>query len=182
MKVRFCRTGLRRYAVIVEPAGAALQALDPAPGYDDHIPHDLVHYLVEAELELTAGVFGRAARGGGSFITRALDGSPRERARQRRKQRKRELSLDLSDESEREMVTSERLAAVCDLLWRKRHAQTPDLLRPQPPQALSRREEERVSRVLAHLDRLAPEWRKLPVGASLVFSWPGTSYTVEQRH
>jgi len=32
-----------------------------APGFHEYIPRDLVHYLVEAELRLVAGVFGRAA-------------------------------------------------------------------------------------------------------------------------
>lgn len=62
MQVIFRRIGERRYAVIVEVPGEAAQTMSPAPGFDQHIPHDLVHYVVEAELGLEAGVFGRAAR------------------------------------------------------------------------------------------------------------------------
>lgn len=54
-------------------AGKPVQSLSPAPGYDDHIPHDLVHSVVEAELALQSGVFGRAARGGGTFIAAPAD-------------------------------------------------------------------------------------------------------------
>lgn len=64
MLVSFKRTQARRYAVQIALAGQPLQAIEPAPGYDDHIPHDIAHYLVEAVLGLQAGVFGRAASGG----------------------------------------------------------------------------------------------------------------------
>jgi hypothetical protein len=65
MQVSFKRTGSRRYAVIVSDTGKPTVAADPAPGYDDDIPHDLVHYVVEAELRLQNAVYGRAARGAG---------------------------------------------------------------------------------------------------------------------
>lgn len=67
MEVIFRRTGARQYAVIVAAPGRAPQTMAPAPGFDEHIPHDLVHYVVEAELGLQSGVFGRAAAGGGTF-------------------------------------------------------------------------------------------------------------------
>jgi hypothetical protein len=69
MNVRFRRTGVRRYAVVVTAADEPPRTMDPAPAYDDDIPHDLVHYVVEAELGLANGVYGRAARGAGTFIT-----------------------------------------------------------------------------------------------------------------
>lgn len=173
MVVVFRRTGARRYAVIVEAAGKAPQVMDPAPGYDDHIPHDLVHYVVEAELGLTAGVFGRAARGGGTFIAQAAsDQSPRDRARARRRQLRREGTLrDADEEAGLDMVTSERLAGVCDLTWRRRHGQRPDPTRPAPSLALE--DARLVERIVARLDTLAPRWSGLPVGGALAFVWPG---------
>ena len=56
MDLLFRRTGERRYAVAVQLPGYPTQALDQAPGFDPDIPHDLVHYLVEAELGLESGV------------------------------------------------------------------------------------------------------------------------------
>lgn len=174
MDVIFRRTGERRYAVVVEVAGKQPQVMDPAPGFDDSIPHDLVHYVVEAELGLTSGVFGRAAGGGGTFISaEAGDKNPRERARERRKQLRREASLRNADEArQHDMVTSERLAAVCDLMWRRRQGQRPDASRPAPRESLSSEDAQRVARVVARLDELAPLWSQLPVGAELAFSWP----------
>lgn len=181
MDVTFRRTGQRRYAVIVERAGSPAQTMEPAPGYDEHIPHDLVHYVVEAELHLTAGVFGRAATGGGTFISNQSDaGSPRERARARRKQARREATLHRADESRTsDMLTSERLAGISDLHWRRRHGQTPDPTRQPPPAALTPDDAPRVDRVVTRLDALAPAWNRLPIGGALVFTWPGLVPRVE---
>lgn len=84
MRVIFRRTGARRYAVVVEMPGEATQTMNPAPGFDENIPHDLVHYVVEAALGLDAGVFGRAARGGGTFYAAETASNSREQARRRR--------------------------------------------------------------------------------------------------
>ncbi len=63
MHVSFKRTGVKRYAVTVTVSGEPERALNPAPGYDDDIPHDLVHYVVEAELGFVQrGVRPRRAR------------------------------------------------------------------------------------------------------------------------
>lgn len=174
MRVAFKRTGERRYAVIVSVPGQPEQSIHPAPGYDDDIPHDLVHYVVEAELKLASGVFGRADRGGGSFISQAGgELSAREQARQRRRQRKREAGLRDEDHAG-DMLRSERLAALCDLSWRRHHGQRPDPLR-KPPEPLEPDDASKVERVVARLDQLAPLWRALPVGAALTFEWPSAS-------
>jgi hypothetical protein len=175
MQVVFRRTGERRYAVIVRVPGYPEQGLDPAPGYDDHIPHDLVHYVVEAELGLQAGVYGRAARGGGTFIRAAhADMSARDRARQRRKQKRLEQSLGANVGNELEMASSERLAGICDVHWRRRHGQRPDPGRTFHDE-LSREDAERVKRVVDRLDELAPLWKALPVHGELAFQWPSVS-------
>ena len=170
MEVSFKRTGARRYAVIVAAEGEPVRAVDPAPGYDDDIPHDLVHYVVEAELGFTHGVYGRAARGGGTFIaTTESDGTARERSRARRKQQKRDRALGASDTGG-EMAESERLAALCDVAWRRKRGQRPDPLRSAPVAGPA--DAPRVERVVARLDLLSPVWRELPLGAALVFEWP----------
>ena len=173
MIVRFRRTGVRRYAVVVTLAGEPPRTMDPAPAYDDDIPHDLVHYVVEAELGLTHGVYGRAARGAGTFVTTAeRDISPRERARKQRKQQKRERALNAQDARHTaDMAESERLAALCDVAWRRKHGQHPD------PRSVSARAADGGcsggDRVVSRLDVIAPLWRALLVGDELVFELPG---------
>jgi len=172
MNVRFRRTGVRRYAVVVTLAGEPPRAMDPAPAYDDDIPHDLVHYVVEAELGLMNGVYGRAARGAGTFVTTAeRDVGPRERARKQRKQQRRERALGAQDARHTaDMAQSERLAALSDVAWRRKHGQHPDPMRSAP--VLRTEDASDVERVVSRLDAIAPLWRALPIGDELVFEWP----------
>jgi hypothetical protein len=172
MEVTFERTGERRYAVRVIVPGQSPRYTHPAPGFDEHIPHDLVHYLVEAELRLTAGVYGRAARGGSSFLVEGAGG--RARTREQRRQRKREARLGERDHAANgEMARAERLALLCDITWRRRHGARADQqpwLAPAPPTA---EEAACVERVLEKLEHVARRWHALPVGGSLTFEWPG---------
>ena len=183
MNVRFRRTGVRRYAVVVTVAGGPPRAMDPAPAYDDDIPHDLVHYIVEAELGLTNAVYGRAARGAGTFVTTAeRDVGPRERAREQRKQQRRERAHGAHDARHAaDMAQSERLAALCDVAWRRKHGQHPDLARPVPVPRMEDAAD--IRRVVSRLDAIAPLWRALPVGGELVFEWPNVvpSQAVRQK-
>ena len=157
---------------IVVPGHNALYA-NPAPGYDDHIPHDLVHYLVEAELQLRAGVFGRAAQGGSSFFMATDGANARERSREQRRQRKREAGLNKRDaEKSGDMVRAERMALLCDVAWRRRHGQRGDStpwLAPAPPSA---EEAPLVERIVSKLEEAAQRWSRLPVGGKLSFVWP----------
>ncbi|TDC87776.1 hypothetical protein [Actinomadura sp. 7K507] len=175
MEVTFERTGERRYATVITLPGRGPRRMDPAPGYDENIPHDLVHYLAEAELGLTSGVYGRAAAGGGGFVqTDATPGDPRRRAREQRRLKKREASLARADRGD--MARSEYFAGLCDIVWRRRAgAETPEWAarEPVPPEDLPT-----VDRILSHLDELAPLWRDLPVGGALTFTWPDTTVNV----
>ena len=47
MRVTFTKTGDHRYGVSVERESASNLKMHPAPGYDDWLPHDMVHFLVE---------------------------------------------------------------------------------------------------------------------------------------
>lgn len=174
MDVVFKRTGERRYAVVVKVEGREPQWMNPAPGYDDDIPHDLVHYVVEAELGLETGVYGRAVLGGGTFIGVPEEGvSSRERARARRKQQKRDARMgSLSAGSHDDMLTSERLSGLSDLAFRRKQGQRPDPALWKPEEALAPEDAARVARVVARLDTVAALWRALPVGGELRFAWP----------
>lgn len=175
MDVTFERTGERRYATVVTLPGRNPRRMDPAPGYDAHIPHDLVHYLAEAELRLSSGVFGRAAAGGGGFFETAdTPGDPRRRSRVQRRLKKREASLSRADRGD--MARSEQLAGMCDIAWRRRAGATAPAWaerRRIPPE-----DAPAVDRILGRLDELAPLWHDLPVGGALSFTWPHTTATV----
>ncbi|REE97758.1 hypothetical protein [Thermomonospora umbrina] len=173
MDVVFTRTGSRRYGVSIGVPGESPRWQDPSPGFDEHIPHDLVHYVLEAELGLSAGVFGRAARGGGGFHP-SEDLTARERARLKRKAKKREAGLNAKDHAgSADMALAESLAALCDALWRQRHGGLPDERPPwvTPPNVPDEYRPQ-VERVLSRLDEVAPLWNALGIGESLTFTWP----------
>ena len=68
------------------------------------------------------------------------------------------------------MARSERLAALCDLAWRRKHGQRPDPTRSAPIPRIDDTGD--IERVVSRLDAIAPLWRALPVGGELVFEWP----------
>ena len=92
MIVVFHRTGQRRYAVEVQRPGFPNLVMNPAPGYDPRLPHDLMHLVVEAQLGLTRAIFGQLAAGGtaGTFqLPVNSDESSREVKRTRKRAVKR---------------------------------------------------------------------------------------------
>ncbi|RAY15245.1 hypothetical protein DPM19_11065 [Actinomadura craniellae] len=176
MDVTFKRTGERRYGLIVTAPGQGTRQKDPAPGYDDHIPHDLVHYVVEAELGLAGGVFGRIAGGGGGLFQIDDDvRDHRERRRQARRQRRREDRLRREDHAgQADMATSETYAGFCLIAWKRRHGYRGEAAAWLNPEIPRPEEDPALGRILDRLDRIAPLWNALPVGGSLTFRWPGT--------
>ena len=119
------RTGKRRYAVHVHRENAADVVMDPAPGYDDHIPHDLVHLFVETHWGLRDGIFGQLAVGGDAQTFIDPVGSMRERRRMKAKNRL----------SGSEIGRSELLAGLVQHAWQLRHGRA---VTPLPPDAAQR--------------------------------------------
>jgi len=79
VEVEFKRTGERRYA----GAGHGPKVMDPAPGFDALLPHDLLHYAVEVELGLDGAIFGQLAAGGDACTFHGVDSVPSEKVRAR---------------------------------------------------------------------------------------------------
>ena len=74
MKVTFAKATGRRYVMTVVRERGPQLAPRPGPGYDDYLPHDAVHFLVEAEAGLAGGVFGRIAAGQNTSSGRPIPG------------------------------------------------------------------------------------------------------------
>jgi hypothetical protein len=152
--VIFTRIGERRYAVTIERPGQPLLTMRPAPGYNAYLPHDLVHFTVEAEAGIELGVFGQVAAGGTAGTFWPADPA------QRRKLRKRSSRLAAAGRSD--SATSERMAAVALRNWERRAGAEPV-------------GDATTQRIQHRLDEYAALWHALPVGGSLTLTWPGTS-------
>lgn len=183
MKVHFIRSGERRYSMRIERARLPVLVMDPAPGFDRDLPHDMVHFAVEAALGLGTGVFGQIAAGGdaGSFHVEADGALPaKERQRAARKQVAKGVKLIRAQGREGEL--SELAAFLFDIAWRSQSrpdsaAQRAALGEARRTRAsLSADERARIDaaqpRVFADFERLSKAWRALPVGDALILEWP----------
>jgi hypothetical protein len=163
MLVRFRKTGPRRYAVLVERERAPSVVAHPAPGYDEYLPHDLLHFVAEAEWGLDGGVFGQLAAGGdpGIFL-------PVERELIGKWVKRRKLRPKTHPKGRR----SETLAYALECAWNARRRRRPlpeswdDLI------AAARVDSERLAAVVASLDEVAERWHRLPIGGELALEWP----------
>jgi hypothetical protein len=129
--------------------------MSPAPGYHSHLPHDLVHFTVEAEAGIELGVFGQVAAGGTAGTFRAADPDVRRKLRKR--------SDRLAAAGRNDATISERMAAVALRVWQHRNGAEPT------GDALTRRIQHR-------LDEYAALWHALPVGGSLTLHWPADQH------
>jgi hypothetical protein len=165
MDVTFTKDSGRRYLMtIVRERGPEL-APRHGPGYDDYLPHDAVHFLVEAEARLTGGAFGRIAAGQSNMFWPADN-------RLLRQQKRREAKRKPSPAEHAQMGRSEDLASVCQVLWQLRAGH-----RGEPPPWFDRVPAEDLesgltARILARLDEFAARWHALPVGGGITLTWP----------
>ena len=159
MIVTFTRTAERRYRVSVEGPGLVPSYMEPAPGYDDRLPHDIVHFVVENELGVAGGVFGQLAAGGhaGTFHPTG------EHKKMRVARRGERLAKAHQDDA----VLSERLVDLACRMWR--HG-VPDVMPAGTPGGVSADDLRRVCRAL---DAASAEWSRLGVGESMTMEWRG---------
>lgn len=164
VEVTFTKLTGRRYRMsVVRNRGPEL-APRQAPGYDEYLPHEAVHMLVELEAGLTGAVFGRLAAGQ-SNIFWPVD--PAAGPRQRRRERKRRPT----QQERADMARSELLASACPPLWELRAGH-----RTEPPDWFSRLTPDLsasplVERIIDRLDAFAARWHELPPGGSVTLEW-----------
>lgn len=185
MDVVFERTGTRSYAVEVRDTAAPTRRMNQAPGFDHWFPHDLQHLIVEEQLGLTNGIYGRLAKGGtaSTFTTAPAEVPPNKRAasRQRRRLKRRDVALAADDAND--FARSERATYVA---WYDWLVHSPDHalrtkaneMAPTAESILSRMEDGERSALVAamprlreRIDEVAGEWSTTPIGESITITW-----------
>ena len=182
----FRRTGQRRYAVEARRAGFPVLEMNPAPGYDPFMPHDLMHLVVEAQLGLRHGIYGQLASGGdaGSFHLQAKsdDGSRKTaRARRRVNARGKRLLKQGMDEA----LISERATYICWHEWLARSSsreqrtqsaamtkQSKEVKNTASAAELRALSPTKLDEICEHLDQLSSQWSRLEIGQSMSVRWP----------
>ena len=194
MIILFRRTGQRRYAVEAQRPGFPNVEMNPAPGYDSRLPHDLMHLVVEAQLGLTNGIYGQLAAGGnaGTFhlaVTRAESSREVTRARKRVATRGKKLLSRGRDDC----AQSERATFICWYEWLARSS-SPQERKQSTTMAQQAREvrdaahtaelqalnEKKVDEICKHLDDLSARWSELRIGDSMAVRWPDLAILTDQ--
>ena len=185
MRVEFHKTGERRYAVKILRGDLPDLEMNPAPGFDPLLPHDLMHFIVELELGLQNAIFGQVATGrnAGTFISRPSESSnTREDSRFRRKEAKRRKKILKAGMDE--YLQSERATVVCLYDWLS-HS-TDEKLRARAEEMkitfdsiLSQMSEterkmlnkEKLAEIRTRMDNLSKRWSLLKVNQSMSLEW-----------
>jgi hypothetical protein len=165
MRVSFVKTGGRRYGVIVERERAFELVMNPAPGYDDYLPHDLLHFVAEAEWNLNGAVFGQLASGGDAGTFHPTDQALLGRAMRDRKRRKRRAGKPRGRRSE-------LLADILERAWNARHGRRSVPANWDERLVAARVSRQHLNRVVDDLDGLADRWHSLRIGERLTLDWP----------
>lgn len=185
MRVEFQKTGERRYAVTVLREDLPALTMNPAPGFDPLMPHDLLHFLVEQELGLRKGIFGQVADGGtaGTFQNQPPEtANSRAASRLRRKTAKRGKSLlktGLDD-----CAQSERATFICLYDWL---AHSPDetlrtraremkitfdsILGQLTETERKKLNKEKLAAIRKRMNELSTRWSALKVNQSMSLEW-----------
>lgn len=157
MNVTFTRTGERRYRVSVDGPGLVPSFMEPAPGYDARLPHDMAHFVVESELGIAGGVFGQLADGGHANTFRPQGERPRTRVIKRGKR--------LADENRRDGMLSEKICGIAGRYWNNgAHAAI-------PAAGVDGVRADDLRRVLRAFDEASAGWSRLQVGESMTLTW-----------
>jgi hypothetical protein len=184
MSVTFVRTGERRYAVRVAVEGTPDMEMNPAPGYDPVMPHDLQHFIVERALGIDGAIYGQLAAGGtaGTFHVVAKSRGFREASRERRKRDRRSSRL-MSNHLE-DCARSERATYVCWHDWLG-HSKEPaqrakaltmtktvkSMLGTMPREERALFTPERLREIRSHFSALSERWSALKIGEGFTEQW-----------
>jgi hypothetical protein len=165
MEVTFTKLPGRRYLMTVDREIGPQLAPRTGPGYHDYLPHDVGHFLAEAEAGLAGGVFGRIAAGHSNLFWPADPALLRRQGRRERKWRP-------SPAERADMDRSEALASLGEVLWEWRAGHRQRL--PQWVTNLSPTEmgSPLMRRLLARLSDFAAQWHALPDHGSITLPWP----------
>jgi hypothetical protein len=168
VQVTFRKTHRRGYAVDITRERGEDLTMNPAPGYDDLLPHDLVHLLVELQWALEDGIYGDLAAGGnaGTFRlsdTRPDDETAREWSRKARRSRVRKGGSDMN--------RSELLASVVHARWNAaRHGTAVPAWYQRNVEASGATEPE-IAAALREAEELSARWQQVQVGHGMTLDW-----------
>lgn len=167
MNVTFTRTAERRYRVSVDGPGVVPSHMDPAPGYDPRLPHDMAHFVVENELGIAGGVFGQLASGGHASTFRPIGERPRGRVVRRGNR--------IATTSRDDAMLSEKVVTIACRVWNNG---VPGVV---PGAGIDGVSADDLRCVCHEFDAVSAVWSELPVGGSMALTWRGRAGQTTRR-
>jgi hypothetical protein len=159
MEVTFTKVDDRRYLVAIERQLGPPLVPRFGPGFDELMPHDIAHFLVEEYFGIELGVWGQlAAGGGGIFFPVPEDNSLGYRRRAQR----------IGHAGRADMQRSERLVVITVAAWEQAIGRVEHVPSPCQNEVDPRALEGAVRR----LSEVADRWGALPSGGSITLEWP----------
>ncbi len=162
MKVTFTRTGERRYRVSVEGPGVVASYMVPAAGYDERLPHDLAHFVVENDLAIMGCIYGPLSNGGCGW---APVGDTAKRKPTSKNNPKKNLDQRESEMAER----------VIDIAC---HAWTGRIYTGAPVKGVTADD---IRRICGKYDAVSAVWSQLAVGGSMTLDWTANLRNTKRR-
>ncbi len=154
--VTFTRTGEKRYRVSIDGPGDKHSHMEPAPGYDPRLPHDMAHFVVENELGIAGGIFGQLAAGGTANTFQQEDPKSKRKARRR--------GREIAAAHRSEALLSEKIIAIACGRWNS------DPLAPTETGVVT---EAKIEHICREFDAVSARWSKLGIGESMTLEWKG---------
>jgi len=155
MNVTFTRTAHRRYRVDIEGPDIERSFMEPAPGYDPRLPHDMAHFVVENELGISRGIFGQLAAGGHARTFHS-EGHTNRRKLARRGDR-------LAGANKDDLALSEQIVYIACGVWKGEFRISDQNLDVHS---------EDIERICRRFDEVSVIWSGLGIGESMTLPWP----------
>jgi len=185
MQVEFQKTGARRYAVKILRDGLPALEMNPAPGFDELMPHDLCHFIVEQVLGIENAIFGQIAQNGNAGTFRnapSESANTKNDSRLRRKTAKKGKKM-VKDHLE-DYARSERATYVCWQNWLSKSADNElksrafemkktaeEIFTQMPTAERAIYTNETFEKVNARMSELSQKWQNLKTGESMTVEW-----------
>lgn len=152
MKVTFTKTHEKGYGVSVEGTGIDKVTMASAPGYDQRLPHDVAHFIVENELGILGGIFGQIAAGGTANTFFSTEAKNKRKARRR--------GAEMMKANKNDALFSEHAVYAVQSRWEKH-----DII---PDTKISQND---LDRIAQKFEEFAAEWTKVEIGGSVTLEW-----------
>ena len=159
MDVTFTKVDGKRYSVAIERERGPALVTRAGPGYDDLMPHDVAHFVVEEHFEIRLGVWGQLAAGGTGIFRPA----PEDDTLRHRRRGERIAGLGRSD-----MARSEDLVVLVVGAWERSIGRVKHQVRHVGIVV----DDDEMARAIERMDAVAHRWRALRPGGALLMTWP----------